>query len=624
MQNLSSARRVCVDYRCLNSTLIPCIAMETCLPVNVACAGTCLEGGMSVCPTTNLCHMTTLSESCDNTNVTCLIGQSLVQRNDTTRYCAVTNTLPQNGRLCNSDSVYCEELDRCMNRSSPYLCQRCPGQLLPCPNSGDCVTNLVQCCSPDEAFCSTLNSCLQLGTRCELPNIAPSVPSELVYLKTMTAFNESAIYSSEGHVISVLLGNNGTNPAVDSQGEEVSVAIVGASDVTISYGEWQFALTPYENWMRINRSLLSESNALLLPNTARLRFVRKSIELDGAVWLRARLWDGNTDGFLSPRQDLVQRHSPSFMSTLPYTPSGAFSQAATLLTVIISPAILPPSFNPMATLQFTRIQEDVVFAQNLGNALFDLILSVEIPNFSVLSEDRIEGFPQGMSSVYEQLLPAEVTSLYYDNIRRVNPTRKERQLAHQSGQLPGVAVSLDSMTTNNSGLWQVALSDDPKLFLSLDSIISSTDMILLNTTARLRFLPHPDSCGVVSILLAPWDGFWNSTVATQLPSGFIISNAPQSNQLSSSQLSMYNLNSWERAQLAIECLPDRPRVLERLVHLSPIPYRIIHWYERVFSLLVDRNPSSLRQEELIFANYLQIILQHTVSLLRFSPATERR
>lgn len=508
-----------------------------------------------------------------------------------------------------------------MNRLVPYLCQPCPGQLFLCPNTNECVVDLTQCCQPNEEFCATLNSCLQVGMRCELPNIAPRITSDLIFLDSLRSYDENDVYSSIGYVISVFLGN----PAVDSQGEALSVAIVEASDVPTTEGEWQFALNTSTTWQGIDAGQLSETNALLLPSTARLRFVRKLIELDGAVWLKVKLWDGNTDGFLTPSQNLVQSADPSFSSTLPYARNGPFSQDTTLLAILIHPLIVSPSFSPLATRkQFMTIPEDTVFSQNFGNSLADLVLAVNVPNFQVLSEDRIEGFPDNLP--FEQLLPAETRGRYYEDIRRVNPTRIERRRAQQSGQSPGVAAMLDPNATNLTGTWQVALNDDPKQFLDLHSVILSaenSDIVLLNVTARLRFLPERNFCGVTSILLAPWDGFWNSSVATQLQNGYIVSTAPVPS-IESSSLSLYNLRSWERKRALVECVADSPRVLKTAVQISPIPYRIAHRYERLFTLLVAREISSLRKEGGLFSNYLQIVLQHSVNLQRFSPALGAR
>ena len=617
LQVLSPAGRVCVSYSCVDTSLVSCTATETCQSRNVGCNRTC-PLGMSLCPTTNICYTITLSESCDDTGITCLEAQSLVQRSDQTRECAVTDTLPSSGQYCNNESIYCEELNTCMILTAPVLCQPCPGQKLLCPGSSECVTNLVHCCGTNEVYCEVLNSCLGVGRRCELPNVSPKSSLGLIYLQSISNFSEDTIYSRSGHVIYELLGN-GTTPAVDSQGEEISVAIIGASQVSPTFGEWQFSLSQNSSWTRLVPSQLSETSALLLPNTAHLRFVRRLIELDGAVWLRVKLWDGNQDGFLSSSSELVRSQEPSFTSSTPYAVNSAFSLNSTLLVILIHPLNSPPSFlSPFTQLNFTSIQEDVSFRENLGNTLSDVIFSVNIPDFRVLSTDRIEGLPD---TFYEQLLPADVIHHYYNDVNDVNPTRIQRQFAQQSGQFPGVAVTFDSIASNLSGTWQVALTNDPQIFVSLDSIISSNtgseNAVLLNTTARLRFLPGPSFCGTVSILLAPWDGY-KDLVVSSLSDGYFTVNIPPR------KLLHYNLGLWERGVVTVQCIADSPLVFETRVQISVIPYQLTYVYESLFTLLLDRNISSLREEEVVFTNYLHVILQHQVSIMRLSPTPAGR
>lgn len=576
----------------------------------MACSNTC-PGGTSECPTTNLCHESSLSETCDDSNVTCLIGQSLVQRSDSTRYCAGTGNLPARAATCSSDDVYCEDLDVCMNTSTLYLCQPCPGQLLSCPNSNECVPDLAQCCESNEEFCDVLNSCIPTGSRCELSNVAPEVTSDLILLESLQGINSS----DDGHVISVLLGDQ----SLDSQGEQLSAAIVRGSNLPFSEGEWQFALNSSQQWQSVPVGLFSETNALLLPSSALLRFMRRSEVLSGAVWLSVKLWDGNTDGFVSLRQDLVRSRAPSYSSTLPFTPDGPFSERTVLLTVLVHPFISPPAFSSLATHQFAGIREDVVFSENLGNSMSEVVVTIDTAYPPVLPDDIIEGFPESAGTPFEQLLSAEVRARYYDTVRRFNPTHAERLQALQSGQSPGVAVMLDPAASNRLGIWQIAFANDPKQFRSLEAILSTenSDFVLLNVSARLRFLPGADFCGITSILLAAWDGFWNSSVATKLDSGYIVSSPGPS-------LSRYNLNSWARAVLGVECTADNPLLLETTVQLSTVPYKIAHRYERLFTVLVDREVSSLQTEQQLLSNYLQIILQYPVIIQRLSPAVQGR
>ena len=152
----------------------------------------------------------------------------------------------------------------------------------------------------------------------------------------------------------------------------------------------------------------------------------------------------------------------------------------------------------------------------------------------------------------------------------------------------------------------------------MDSVINtSSQILLLNTTARLRYLPHVNFCGEASIRIRPWDGFWNETVATCLENGYIVtSSAGQQASLCS-----FNLNEWEEAEIRVSCVHDKPVVSQILVVMDPIPYRITYRYERLFTVLVARKANSLRAE---FSDFLQLILQQPVDIRRFSPANSSR
>ena len=590
---------------------------------------------MSVCPTTNICHISTLSDSCDGSNETCLIGQTLVQRVNGTRYCTLSESLPTVGQTCVGErNIYCEALDECSNISAPDLCQACPNGLFQCPDTNECLPNPIQCCGFTGYYCEVLNVCLNASERCELPNIAPVIQTDLIYLETVTFFDADAVESGDGHVIGLLLGN-GTHPGIDSQGEELSVAIVGISQVPAAFGEWQYSLCNNTHsdlasacsgisstWITIG--IVSETNALILPNTAQIRFVRKIIEFDGAVWMRVKLWDGNPDGYLSAEDKLVRTSDPHFNSTIPFNRVGPYSEQTTLITVLIQPLIQPPTFNRTATLQFSEILEDVHFVNNRGNTLADIVASVQLPDFRVLPEDRIEGFPDipqgaGFAS-YEALLPNNSRVDYFNQVRRVNPTRMERQRAIQSGQYPGVGVSFDA-ASRFTGVWQVSRTGDTRQFIYLNSVINTTNQILLlNTTARLRYLPDVNFCGEVSIPIRPWDGFWNETLANRLENGYIVTSPPDQQ----GSLSSNNLNDWEQTKIRVSCVPDQPVISQNRIVMDPIPYRIMYRYEALFTALVAREVNSFKTDRERFSDSLQLILQQSVDIKRFSPANSRR
>ena len=581
---------------------------------------------MSVCPTTNVCHESSITESCDSTNETCLIGQTLVQRADESRYCTNSSLLPSIGQTCTElGLVYCEALNECQNVSASLLCRPCPVGLFYCDISDSCIENMTDCCVDSSYYCDLLGMCIDASLRCELPNVAPEVVSQLIHLESVTVLDIDLGYPNEGHVIAELLGNS-THPGVDSQGEQVSIAIVQVSPVVYNDGEWQYSLcdniSTCSEWMYVDGDVLSELNALVLPNNARVRFVIKSIELAGAVWLRVRIWDGNEDGYVSPRNDLVSLSSPQYLPTLPYSDRGAFSENTAVLTLLVHPYIRPPVFNSQASFKLTSILEDTVFAYNLGNVISDVVESVEVQYLNPLPEGIVHGFsslPNGAE--IELLLPFDVRESYLGDVRQANSVRLQRRAARDSGQLPGVAIALNLLVPSSSGKWQVSLSGDPKRFVSIASLIDpSTQLLLLNTTARLRFLPEVNFCGDVSILLGAWDGFWNPSVAIQLDSGYVISYLPPARSI----LSDYNLNEFEEVLLNVSCMPDKPVVQVQQVLLDPIPYRISYRYERLFTALLDRDSDSVRGERSTLESYLQLILRVPATIRRISKALNDR
>ena len=625
MQSLSPERRVCISYSCEDSSsLVPCIALSECLPPDMACAGVCPQG-MSVCPTTNICHEASLSESCDLSNATCLIGQTLVQQQNGSRYCTNSSLLPAVGETCTDlGVVYCEALNECQNISAPLLCQSCPDGLFYCESNGSCLANMAECCEENSYYCDVFGECVESGVVCRLANVAPEITSKLIHLESLLTFDLDASNSASGYVIAQFLGN-GTHPGVDSQGEQVSIAIVQISPLPASLGEWQYSLceesdlaclTLASSWLRIDGDTLSEENALVLPNMARVRFVIRSFELAGAVWLRVKLWDGNEDGYISPSDNLASLSSPQYLTTLPYMTNGAFSANTTLLTILVHPHIQPPVFNPQASFQFSSIVEDTVFANNYGNIVSDIVSSVNVQDLSPLPG----GIVLGLSSLpnTEQLLPVDVRESYLRDVDRANQVRLQRQAARLSGQLPGVAISLNRSTP---GRWQVSLRGDPKRFVSINLLIDdSSQLLLLNTTTRLRFLPNIDFCGSVPILFGAWDGFWDDSVANRFDSGYTVSSLPPA----SASLSHYNLNEWEEVLVDVTCAPDKPVVRVERVLLDPIPYRVAHRYERLFTTLVARDVASVREARDTLESYLQLILQVPVVIKRISKALNDR
>ena len=528
--------------------------------------------------------------------------------------------------------VYCSLLDQCSLLTAPHLCQHCPRHLFYCPTTDNCLPSEQQCCSSVEYYCEDLAVCLPNGERCELPNIAPRVEQGLFLAEVVMSFNEDTIYSSDGYVVGLLL-SSANQTATDSQGEELGAAITEVQDVPLSLGEWQFAKCEDDvgdmfgfcslstsPWQPLPTGI-SQSNAFLLPPDSRLRFVRKTLDLEGAIWLRVKLWDGNKDGYLSPEQNLTRSQNPHFESTLPFTANGAFSEDTTLVTVLLHPETTSPEFQDVGvSVQLSAINEEEVPLYNQGNVLEDVVGDVQLIELPVLDDFIIGGFPsvppQLNVSQYQALLPTDIVDSYFEAVAKANPSRRARAYARAVNQDPGVAVSFTPPINSIPGRWQVSGTGSTFDWTYLDDIVDENTLVLLNISALIRFIPSKDFHGNVSIRLQPWDGYWNDTIATVTPGNYIVTSSLSNQSLS--------LNSAIRAELEVTSDEEAPIVLQKSFQLDPIPYSILYSYERLFTLEIEQSMAVLRQDQGTIAQLLQVALGHAVKIQRFLPTSATR
>ena len=542
-------------------------------------------------------------------------------------------SLPSTALSCTQPNmIYCSELDQCSLLTAPHLCRHCPLHLFYCPTTDSCLPSEQQCCSAMENYCDVLASCLPNNGRCELPNVAPRVEQSLFLAEVVMSFDEDTIYSSDGYVVGLLLSSD-NETATDSQGEELGVAITEVQDVSLSLGEWQFATcrdsvgdtfgtcryltSPWQ----LLPSRIDQSNAFLLPPDSRLRFVRKTLELEGAIWLRVKLWDGNKDGYLSPEQNLTRSETPHFESTLPFTANGAFSEETSLVALLLYPETTQPEFPDVGVaVQLSAINEEEIPLYNKGNVLRDVIGSVQLTDLPVINDFIIGGFPsvppQLNISHYQALLPSNIIDGYFEAVSKANPPRKARAYARAMNQSPGVALSFDPPTDSTTGRWQVSGSTSAFDWTYLDDVIDESSVVLLNLSALVRFTPSKDFHGKVSVRLQPWDGFWNDTIATVTPDNYIVASSLSNQSLS--------LNSVVRAELEVLSVEEAPIILERFFELDPLPYSILYNYARLFTLEIEQPVDVLRQDQGTIAQLLQVALGHAVNLKRFVPTSATR
>lgn len=574
--------------------------------------------GTALCPTTQLCHVTSLRQSCDETNSTCLIGQILVETADTTRECHPLTTLPSNAQNCTvGGQLYCIQTSECANITIPTTCPTCPSGQTLCSDTRRCVPSPDHCCGEEGYFCDVLNVCLMDGDTCALPNIPPVVFTTLIHVDSTSNFEPE---SGDGHVISELLSNSSNNITVDSQGEELSIAITETSTMLESDGEWQYGVCISSDdvneceWLSVGT--VSEDNALLLPSIARIRFVRRSVTLEGAVWMKAKLWDGNEDGYLSPTLNAVRYSQSFYHTTLPYSTTGAFSENSTLFTVLLLPIVPPPTLPSTASFTLTPLTEDTPITGNHGNTIKELVEQVLVPELPVLPVDEINGFPDDFLFTEFKSLQSSAASHYLDRVNEVNPARLQRQSVMERGLAPGIGIRL-SIEDETVGRWQVAWNGDIRKFVYITSLLSLTNQILLlDTTARLRFIPIPNYCGQVSIPFHPWDGYWNESMTNQTDNEFLVTM--------DTALSEHNLNDELSFQLTVECTPDKPVLLVNRVKLEPVPYYISYNYQRLFTVIVSMETNILRGDRDRLSELLHITLEREVDILRIAGYSEMR
>ena len=539
--------------------------------------------------------------------------------------------LPSNGRSCTSVGyIYCTLLDDCFNLSAPHLCQHCPSDKYYCQHTDSCLSDPLLCCPPGETYCDALRVCLPTNIRCLLPNVAPLVDQHLVLVASMMSFVPDDIFSGMGHVTGHVISSS-NDTAIDSQGEELGVAIVGVSDVPSDLGEWQYVLCSdsesdsfgecsnlISKWKSVPKSV-SDGNSFLLPPDSRIRFVRKSARLEEAVWLSVKLWDGNTDGYLSSTKNLTRSHLPSHQSTIPFISSGAFSESTVLLVTLLHPYLTQPTFGKEGmSITFSSINEEERPIDNRGDIINEVTDGIGLLDLPPVDDTVIGGFPIPPDYVpidhYQELLPAEEVELYLSTAEFVNQVRTAREKARKGGQDPGILLSFESPLDPAPGRWQISESGSIFEWRYLDTIIGTNDGVFLNLTARIRFLPNQDFHGNVSLLLHPWDGVVNANLTRTIIGKYIVTNLIESG---------INVTANQRVSLQVISVLDNPQFTASEYLLPPIPYVIKYQYERLFSVEFETSLGNL-MEQASLDTLLFVALGARVDIKRYLPTSDSR
>ena len=334
---------------------------------------------------------------CDDQNTLCFVGYVLVQMSNLDRLCTLPSLLPPIGQICASPGkVYCEEIDACQNlQNNPSLCQRCSAQEMQCPDTNECVSSLKMCCGTADYFCNITDSCVIASLPCppKFSNIAPTI---LYKARLVSSSNPL------GSAIGLLLGD-GTSVGVDTQNEELGIVVIDHYPVDTSLGYWQYVKcndAPSDTYGHCNAignhwldlpTDTSVDNAFVLPPNYRVRFVRLSLVLEGAAWLRLYTWDGFSEEIETESLSRVRDSDPRLIYLPPFAADSAFSQDLMYFVSLLNPVTSFPAFVLPTVITFPEIRED--YSSLLGNGvlLSELMGGIEIPNLYVLSSSVVLG-----------------------------------------------------------------------------------------------------------------------------------------------------------------------------------------------------------------------------------------
>ena len=236
----------------------------------------------------------------------------------------------------------------------------------------------------------------------------------------------------------------------------------------------------------------------------------------------------------------------------------------------------------------------------------------------ILDDSMIQGFPLSPSEVsYEDLLLPDARDLYYDEVEKTNVVRNARLSALiEFNQLSGIAIGHGSHD-NSIGSWQVSFDGDTQLYVDLEDVLSSPDqLLLLNLSSHLRWLPHEDYFGESQLEFRAWDGVLPPSIKK---SDFFGHKATIIDRTS---IGPFNIGSKHHAKITVNNIPDIPVITLSTAVLSPLPYTLKYHYDDVFTIIVTQEVSSMRPDKKYMENLMHLIFQEPVAIHRVYSATE--
>ncbi|KAI6659268.1 protocadherin Fat 4-like [Oopsacas minuta] len=614
---LSTTSTFCFLYTCFSSDEYLCGEQQPgCISYSLQCNGVC-SLNYSLCAADNLCYPNTISSlPCDNQNTICLNGYILVQLSDQSRVCTHPSDLPAMGQICNTlGKVYCDEIDSCQNiQNNPSLCQLCSSQEFQCPDTNECVSSSKMCCSTSDYFCNITDSCLSADLSCPpvSSNIAPTIPSKAILLPS----------SSLGSVIGLLLGD-GTAVGVDTQMEEVAIAIICQFPVDNLSGYWQYikcrdgptdvygacSVLEYP-WIDLPVTT-SIDNAFILPPNYRIRFVRMQTVLEGSVWLRAHLWDGFNEAVETDSLSVVREADPHFAFLPPFESNSAFSQEYLYFVSIFNPVTSFPAFISPNIVSFPDIEEDYSSLQNNGVLLSELLGGVYSPNLYVISTTVVLGLPPSEATDIQNSLPSSSLTSYFSSVVSTNIIRSRR--------LSVTAGFLLASVNDDQGVWQVTATGRQSDWYPITSILDNTNQLLyIPLESRVRFIPNEHTHSTATISIHPWDG------TSQGLSMQTVTIRDVTYQVANVLPTAFALGDANSMSLHIISAPDNPVVIINELLLPTIPYFIQYRRDNVFVIELEMSVDMFKQQQDLLSNYFAVLFHSTVSILYFEPLASIR
>ena len=366
-------------------------------------------------------------------------------------------------------------------------------------------------------------------------------------------------------------------------------------------------------WTPLPRNL-STTMAALFPINVRLR-PTVTDATHGAVWLRARAWDGSHGDLRSaaPNATLVTGISQNVIHSAGGT--SPFSSKSFVLMAVVHPAIEFPVIKPAVALQ--NVTEDTPSFENFGTTVTEIVQAPILTRLAAISESTVANLPSspaGTNVQYQSLLPSANVGNYFTQVRSVNVLTSARRSAISAGSQPGIAINIPPRS--NFGRWQISPSGNLSTWYFLDNLASTSFALLVPERARLRFLPVANYFGEPARLTGhSWDGVTSAAgmkTVTELYSVQIASTGRP-------QLSSTTIGSMTSVSVTVVNSDDRPTVSSQNGRLDAVPYRIRYHWDHLFTVTVLRSAADFCQERASFVDFMLLVLQHNITIRHVQP-----